>query len=209
MSGYASATAAVLAIAGTVTSTAMSMQAQQKQAEQQKASANYQADIANKNQELAQEQAASVKRQGYDDAQRQRLKAAGMIGTQRAIAGASGITVDTGSNLDLIMETAEKGEIDALAIQQQALDKSHNLQIQGWNSGQQAAAYAWQADSIDPTAGMIGTALGGLAKAGSNFGSGLWGGKAGGSTTTLKDLNTSATKSVWGKGFSTNWMGNR
>ena len=176
MSGYASATAAVLAIAGTVASTTMSMQAQQKQAAQQKASAEYQADIANKNQELAQEQAAAVKRQGYDEAQRQRLKAAGMIGTQRAIAGASGITVDTGSNLDLTMETAEKGELDALAIQQQALDKSHNLQIQGWNSGQQAAAYAWQADSIDPTAGMIGTALGGLAKAGSNFGSGLWGG---------------------------------
>lgn len=176
MSGYASATAAVLAIAGTVTSTAMSMQAQQKQAAQQKASAEYQAEIANKNQELAQEQAAEVKRQGYDDAQRQRLKAAGMIGTQRAIAGASGITVDTGSNLDLTMETAEKGELDALAIQQQSLDKAHNLQIQGWNSGQQAAAYAWQADSIDPTAGMIGTALGGLAKAGSNFGSGLWGG---------------------------------
>ena len=43
-------------------------------------------------------------------------------------------------------------------------------------SGQQAQAYAWQADSIDPTAGMVGTALGGLAKAGSNFGSGLWGG---------------------------------
>lgn len=209
MSGYASATAAVLAIAGTVAGTAMSMQAQQKQAQQQKASAEYQAEIANKNQELAQEQAAAVKRQGYDDAQRQRLKAAGMIGTQRAIAGASGITVDTGSNLDLTMETAEKGEIDALAIQQQSLDKAHNLQIQGWNSGQQAAAYAWQADSNDPTAGMIGTALGGLAKAGSNFGSGMWGGKASGSTTTLKDLNTSATKGVWGKGFSTNWMGNR
>ena len=176
MSGYASATAAVLAIAGTVASTTMSMQAQQKQAQQQKASAEYQSEIANRNQELAQEQASSVKRQGYDDAQRQRLKAAGIIGTQRAIAEASGITVDTGSNLDLTMETAEKGEIDALAIQQQSLDKAHNLQIQGWNSGQQAQAYAWQADSIDPTAGMVGTALGGLAKAGSNFGSGLWGG---------------------------------
>lgn len=172
MSGYASATAAVVALAGT----AMTVSAQQQQAQQQKASAEYSAEVAQRNQDMAQEQAASVKRQGYDDAQRQRLKAAGMIGTQRAIAGASGITVDTGSNLDLTMETAEKGELDALAIQQQALDKSHNLQIQGWNSGQQAAAYAWQADSIDPTAGMIGTALGGLAKAGSNFGSGLWGG---------------------------------
>ena len=172
MSGYVSAGAAVVALAGT----AMQMSAQQQQAQQQKASAEYSAEVAQRNQDMAQEQAASVKRQGYDDAQRQRLKAAGIIGTQRAIAGASGITADTGSNLDLQMDTAEKGEVDALAIQQQSLDKAHNLQIQGWNSGQQAAAYAWQADSIDPTAGMIGTALGGLAKAGSNFGSGLWGG---------------------------------
>ena len=172
MSGYVSAGAAVVALAGT----AMQMSAQAQQAQQQKASAEYSAEVAQRNQDMAQEQAASVKRQGYDDAQRQRLKAAGIIGTQRAIAGASGITVDTGSNLDLTMETAEKGELDALAIQQQSLDKAHNLQIQGWNSGQQAAAYAWKADSIDPTAGMVGTALGGVAKAGSNFGSGLWGG---------------------------------
>ena len=175
MSGYVSAGAAVVALAGT----AMQMSAQAQQAQQQKASAEYSAGVAQRNQDMATEQAASVKRQGYDDAQRQRLKAAGIIGTQRAIAGASGVTVDTGSNLDLTMETAEKGELDALAIQQQSLDKAHNLQIQGWNSGQQAQAYAWQADNIDPTAGMVGTALGGLAKAGSNFGSGLWGGKSG------------------------------
>lgn len=172
MSGYVSAGAAVVALAGT----AMQMSAQAQHAQQQKASAEYSAEVAQRNQDMATEQAASVKRQGYDAAQTQRLKAAGIIGTQRAIAGASGITVDTGSNLDLTMETAEKGELDALAIQQQSLDKAHNLQIQGWNSGQQAQAYAWQADSIDPTAGMVGTALGGLAKAGSNFGSGLWGG---------------------------------
>lgn len=170
MSGYASAAAAVAALAGT----GMSMIGQQQQAQQQKASAEYSAKVAEQNQELAQEQAASVKRQGYDDAQRQRLKAAGMIGTQRAIAGASGVTVDTGSNLDLTMETAEKGELDALAIQQQSFDKAHNIEIQGWNSGQQAKAYAWQADNLDPTAGMIGTALGGVSKAGSNFGSALW-----------------------------------
>ena len=178
ISGTTAAVIAGITAATALAGTAVSISAQQRQAQQQKDAAEYQAKIAQQNQELAQEQAASVKRQGYDDAQRQRLKAAGIIGTQRAIAGASGITVDTGSNLDLTMETAEKGELDALAIQQQSLDKAHNLQIQGWNAGQQAQAYAWQADSIDPTAGMVGTALGGLAKAGSNFGSGLWGGKA-------------------------------
>lgn len=170
MSGYASATAAVVALAGT----AMTVSAQSQQAQQQKAVAEYQANVAQKNQELAEDQAAAVKRQGYDDAQRKRLQVAGIIGSQRAAAGASGATVDTGSFLDLNMDTAEKGEIDALAIQQQALDKAHNLQIQGWNSGQQARAYAWQADNVDPTNAMIGTALGGLAKAGDNFGSALW-----------------------------------
>ncbi len=181
MAAISGTTAAIIAgvtAAASLAGTAMSISAQQRQAQQQKDAAEYQAKIAQQNQEMAQEQAASVKRQGYDDAQRQRLKAAGIIGTQRAIAGASGITVDTGSNLDLQLDTVEKGELDALAIHQQSLDKSHNIQIQGWNSGQQAQAYAWQADNIDPTAGMIGTALGGIASAGSNFGSALWGGKA-------------------------------
>lgn len=170
MSGYVSAGAAIAAIAGTV----MTVSAQQQQAQRQKESAEYSADVAKRNQDMAVEQAASVKRQGYDAAQTQRLKAAGMIGTQRAIAGASGITVDTGSNLDLQMDTAEKGELDALAIQQQGFDKAHNIEIQGWNSGQQAAAYGWQASNLDPTNEMIGTALGGLSRAGSNFGSALW-----------------------------------
>ena len=98
------------------------------------------------------------------------------MGSQRAVAAASGAVADSGGFLDLNLDTAEKGAIDALALQQQGLDKARNLEIQGWNSGQQAQAYAWQADKVDPTAGMIGTALGGLASAGSNFGSGLWGG---------------------------------
>lgn len=173
MSGWGSATAAVVALAGT----GMSMVAQQQQAQQQKASAEYSAKIAENNKELADDQAAAVKRQGYDDAQRKRAQTAGIIGTQRAIAGASGATVDTGSNLDMQLDTAEKGEIDALGIQQQSLDKARNLQIQGWNYDQQAQGYSWKADNLDPTVGMIGTALNGLASAGKNFGSNLWGAK--------------------------------
>lgn len=98
--------------------------------------------------------------------------------------------------------------MDALALYQQGLDKARNLEIQGWNSGQQAQAYAWQADRVDPTAGMIGTALGGIAQAGTNFGSGLWGGKTS-SSGALKTLKDRANNSDWAKGFSTNWMGNK
>ncbi len=170
MSGYASATAAVLSIAGT----AMSVSSQAQQAQAQQAQAEYQSKVAAKNQELAQEQARAARKEGYDASVRKRQEVASIIGSQRAVAGASGATVDNGSFLDLNLDTAEKGEMDALALYQQGLDKARNLEIQGWNAGQQSQAYAWQADRVDPTAGMAGTALGGLAQAGTNFGSALW-----------------------------------
>ena len=48
-------------------------------------------------------------------------------------------------NLDLDTLT----EADALALYQQGLDKARNLEIQGWKAGQQAQAYAWQAECQD------------------------------------------------------------
>lgn len=185
ISGTTAAVISAVSIAASLAGTAMSMSAQQRQAQAQQAQASYQAKVAEKNQELATEQAKAARKEGYDAAVRKRQEVAGIIGSQRAVAGASGATVDSGSFLDLNMDTAEKGEMDALSLYQQGLDKARNLEIQGWNSGQQAQAYAWQADRVDPTAGMIGTALGGIAQAGSNFGSGLWGG----SSKTL-DKNT-------------------
>lgn len=185
------------AVAGVITSlagTGMTVMGQQKQAQAQQAQASYQAKVAEKNQELATEQARAARKEGYDASVRKRQEVASIIGSQRAVAGASGATVDSGSFLDLNMDTAEKGEMDALALYQQGLDKARNLEIQGWNSGQQAQAYAWQADRVDPTAGMIGTALGGIAQAGTNFGSGLWGGKSGG-TKSFGDTKTTVTSS--------------
>lgn len=190
--------ASIAGIIGSLAATGVSMAGQSRQAQAQQAQAEYQAKIAGKNQELAQEQAKAARKEGYDASVRKRQEVASIIGSQRAVAGASGATVDNGSFLDLNMDTAEKGEMDALALYQQGLDKARNLEIQGWNSGQQAQAYAWQADRVDPTAGMIGTALGGIAQAGTNFGSGLWGGKSS-SSGALKTLGDRANNSSWAK----------
>ena len=191
--------ASIAGIIGSLAGSGMSMVAQQQQAQAQQAQAEYQSKVAARNQELAQEQAKAARKEGYDASVRKRQEVAGIIGSQRAVAGASGATVDNGSFLDLNLDTAEKGEMDALALYQQGLDKARNLEIQGWNSGQQAQAYAWQADRVDPTAGMIGTALGGIAQAGTNFGSGLWGGKSGG-TKSFGNTKTVVTSSnvKWG-----------
>lgn len=189
-------TASIIGIVGSLAGTGMSMVAQQKQAQQQRAVAEYQSKVAEQNQELAQEQASAARKEGYDASVQKRQEAARIIGAQRAAAGASGAQVDTGSFLDLNMDTAEKGEMDALALYQQGLDKARNHEIQGWNSGEQARSYAWQADRLDPTAGMLGTALGGVAQAGSTFGSGLWG------SGELSDLNSRARKGRFGAGLS-------
>lgn len=156
--------------------TAVSSVGAYQQAQQQKSTAEYQAAVARQNQDLAQEQAKAQRKEGYEGMIRKRQEVAGLIGSQRAVAGASGAQVDQGSFLDLTLDTAEKGEMDALAIYQQGLDKAHNSEIQGWNSGAQAQAYAWQADRSNPLLAAGTTAIGGLTQVGSNFGSQLWGG---------------------------------
>lgn len=166
---------ATITAAAAIASTAVSMAAQQRQAQQQKDAAEYQAKIAEQNQQLEQEQAAANRREGYDKAGRKRLEVANIIGKQRAQAAGSGAAVDQGSFLDLNLDTAEKGEMDALALQQQGLDAARGNAIQAWNAGQKASAAHWEADRVDPTLAMTGTALGGIARVGSTFGSGLWG----------------------------------
>lgn len=158
--------------------TAVSSVGAYQQAQQQKSAAEYQAAVARQNQGLAEEQARAQRKEGYEGMIRKRQEVAGIIGSQRAVAGASGAQVDQGSFLDLTLDTAEKGEMDALAIYQQGLDKAHNTEIQGWNSGAQAQAYAWQAGRSDPLLAAGTTAIGGLTKVGSNFGSQLWGGSS-------------------------------
>ncbi|MCR5563994.1 MAG: hypothetical protein K6F46_11655 [Desulfovibrio sp.] len=182
-------------VAGTVMSSMAQQQAAQRQAEQQEAANRYQQKIAERNRDLAEEQARAARKEGYDAATRKRQEVASIIGAQRARQGASGIATNTGSALDLNMDTAERGEIDALALQQQGLDKARNLEIQAWNSNQNAQGYAWAADNVsggNNGLGMAGTILGGIGQAGSMFGSNMWGGGGGSSTVVGNMRSTSA-----------------
>ena len=164
-------TSAIVSTIGLGLSTVGSYQ----QAKAQKAQANYQAAVAQKNQELAEDQASAQRREGYENMIKKRQEVAGVIAAQRAAQGASGAQVEQGSFLDLTMDTAEKGEIDALALYQKGLDNSYNSQVQAWNYGQQASAYKSAANNISPGWSAASTAIGGLATIGSNFGEELWG----------------------------------
>lgn len=165
-------TSSIIALVGTGLSTVGAY----NQAQTQKDVANYNAAIATKNQELAEDQAAAQRREGYEAMTKKRQEVAGIIGSQRAAMGASGAQVDRGSFLDLELDTAEKGEIDALGLYQKGLDAAYNTELQGWNYGQQAAGYKAQAGNISPIWNAASTAIGGLSAIGSNFGESLWGG---------------------------------
>ena len=168
MSGYTTA----ISLTATALGTAMSVVSSVQQGKAQSAQAKYQADVARQNQDLAEQQADAQARQGYENMISQRQETAKLIGRQRAAAGASGATVDVGSNLDLQADTAFQGEIDAVNLYNQGLDAAYNSQIQAWNYGQQADAYDAGADSAK-TQGYLnaaGAALGGIADIGTTWG---------------------------------------
>lgn len=156
--GTALAISAAVALATTAASTyAASQQAQQQRQAQehqravQQAQADYQGEIAQKNQDLADEQARAQRREGYQNMVKKRQETAKLVGAQRAKSGASGAVVDFGSNLDLNMDTMEQGEFDALAEYQKGLNAAYGSEIQKWNYGQQAAGYDMQSQAAAST----------------------------------------------------------
>ena len=188
-------TSSIVALVGTGLSTVGAYQ----QAKAQKSQAEYNAAIATKNQELAEEHAAAQRREGYENMVKKRQEVAGVIASQRAAMGASGAQVDRGSFLDLELDTAEKGEIDALALYQRGLDAAYNTEVQGWNYGQQAKAYESQADNINPGWAAAGTAIGGLAAIGSNYGERLWGGGSPLWSGTDESAKNAVSFNTWNK----------
>lgn len=160
-----------LTLAATGLSTGIGVVGSIRQARAQSEQMEYQADVARQNQQLAEQQAGAERRQGYENMITQRQETARLIGRQRAAAGASGAVVDVGSNLDLQADTAAQGEIDAINVYNQALDRAYNYDVQAVNYGNQAAAYDASASSAKKAGyiNALGTAIGGIATMGSTW----------------------------------------
>ncbi len=114
-------------------------QAARAQAQYQQDMAEYNAKIAETNAERVEEEGRALKRDAYDNSVRKRQEAQQIIGQQRALQSASGAVVDAGSNLDLNLDTAEKGEIDAFHLREQGAWQDYNKRVEAWNYRQQAA----------------------------------------------------------------------
>lgn len=82
--------------------------------------------------------AASAETRGRDDEAEQKRKTKLLIGRQRAALAAQGIEIDSGSALDLQLESAEFGAADALTIKNNAFREATGHRIESIDSRNRA-----------------------------------------------------------------------
>lgn len=131
-------------------------------AAQSQATAEYQSDVEANNAQIAKnnaqvtfEQGRSEAKTGYENKLLKRQEVAQIVGQQRAQQGASGAMVDTGSLLDLNLDTVELGERDALKMEQAGYDAQYQYDVQGYNYLNQTGAYEAEADMYSSSANSI------------------------------------------------------
>lgn len=156
--GISATTLTYLSIAGTVASTAVGMMGAQQQAAAQKQQANYQAAIARNNQTVAQWKADDAIKRGKAAQDEHRQNVVAFKGKQRAAMAASGFDINEDDALDILADTAEIGELDALTIKSNAAREAWGHQVEGSNAGAQAGLYDSKANNIN-SAFAMGTEL--------------------------------------------------
>ena len=124
----------VASVAGSVVSGIASYQ----QGKQQKAMYNYQAQVAQENAKIAENNAKMERQQGIEEARLQRMKTLQHVGSQQTAMAANGIDVTQGTPLDVIEDTAAMGELDALQTRYNYERKALSYEAQADNFSNQA-----------------------------------------------------------------------
>jgi hypothetical protein len=109
-----------------VASTAVTAYGQYEQGE-------YQSKVARNNAIIQDRLAKDAVKRGEVSEQRHRLKVAQMKGKQRAKLAASGVDLSSGSASQILTDTAEFGELDALTIRSNAEREAFGYQVKGSN----------------------------------------------------------------------------
>jgi hypothetical protein len=148
-------TLAGAATAATAVSGAVGAYGAIAQGKAQKSQARYQSAVERNNATIAGWQATDAQQRGQIEEQRQRLATARLRGAQRAGMAANGIEIDSGSPLDVLMDTAQLGELDALTIRSNAEREAYGFRSQSGNLMAQAGLTQMAGRSAQ-TAGYIG-----------------------------------------------------
>lgn len=147
----------------------------------------YQAGVALLNQNIAKQNAAYARDVGENAAFISGRKTQATIGTQKTIQSASGIDVNTGTNLGIRKSTEDVGRIDEATIRQNYAKKAYGFEVEAATKGAEAGADVIAGDQAE-SAGKINAAssiLGTVSSVSSKWlqGSSVFGGASSGITT--------------------------
>jgi hypothetical protein len=116
--------------------------------------------LAKYNAKVATMQADDAIVRGKEAEYRQRQSVRGMIGAQRAAFAGQGVDVNDGSALEVQMDTAKMGALDAVTIRNNAAREAFGYQAQASGFKMQG-----QAAASEGVQGAFGTILGGASNA--------------------------------------------
>lgn len=118
------------------------------QAQMEADQARYMAQVARNNQQVAQWNAQRALQQGQVQQDQQRQKTTQAIGQQRAALASQGGDVNSGSDLDLIGDTARSGEFAAQTIGNDTQQRAYKYLLDANSAAGQANLYDTRADNI-------------------------------------------------------------
>lgn len=129
--------------------------AQAQAASAAQAQARYQAQVAEQNRELARRQEADALQRGQVAEENRRRLTAQQIGQQRAGLAAQG-TDFTGTETDILGDTAAAGELDARTVRANAAREAYGYQVQGMGYANEAGLQYTRAANSTYTPNYLG-----------------------------------------------------
>lgn len=142
--------AANISIGASIAGTLVSSYGAYQQSRAAKQSASYNRTVAENNAKVAEWQAEDAIDRGRIREQEQRRKVTQLKGQQRAQLAATGFDVGEADALDILSDTAEFGELDALTVRSNAEREAYEARVRGINQTAQADLFQAQADNQNP-----------------------------------------------------------
>lgn len=152
--------------AASLLGTAFEVQGLLAQGDAAKQRGDYQAAILRQNAQFNRESSLDTFKRGQIAVQRQQTTTSQVIGRQRAALAANGILVDTGSAVDLVVDTARAGKQAELDIQGNAERAALQLTIDALNNDADAnlAQFTGEAQRRASRQAIPGTILTGVGR---------------------------------------------
>ena len=120
-------------------STAMTAAGQHQQGQAAKKAGEYQAQAHATNAALGEQRARDALMRGAVEERKHRRQTAQLIGQQTAAQAANGLDVSFGSTLNVALDTAMLGELDALTIRENAKREARGEKLGAHDQRRQAA----------------------------------------------------------------------